>query len=248
MSCSWRQARREAEDYGQTGFARWFRGVAVLAEYEFGDWDAAPARPRTPSSPRSKPARRTTWLAECYICRALVRLGRGDGRGCVARRRARHSSTLRRAKDPQAVSPSVPGGARLHRARRAGQGPRAGGGVPRRLGGGKSAWLRGSRPCSALLDADTAVGRGEELASALERYAPDPLGAGSALAFANGDPVGAADSLRRDRRRSPRRPTAASPPPGRGDLRQLEPALAFYRSVRATGYVREGESLLAASA
>ena len=33
-----------------------------------------------------------------------------------------------------------------------------------------------------------------------------------------------------------------------GDLTQLEPALAFYRSVGATRYVREGESLLAASA
>jgi hypothetical protein len=33
-----------------------------------------------------------------------------------------------------------------------------------------------------------------------------------------------------------------------GDLTQLEPALAFYRSVKATRYLREGETLIAASA
>jgi hypothetical protein len=33
-----------------------------------------------------------------------------------------------------------------------------------------------------------------------------------------------------------------------GDLDQLEPALEFYRSVGATWYLRQGESILAASA
>ena len=36
----WREAGREAEQYGQRGFARWFRGVLPRWEYELGDWDA----------------------------------------------------------------------------------------------------------------------------------------------------------------------------------------------------------------
>ncbi len=79
----WRQAGREAEEYGQKGFARWFRGVLARWEYELGDWDASAARADAfldeveQGSPH--------YLAsECYSCRALIRLARGDGEGAIA--------------------------------------------------------------------------------------------------------------------------------------------------------------------
>ena len=67
------------------------------------------------------------------------------------------------------------------------------------------------------------------------------------LAFARGDAAGAADLLGGIGARSSEaycRLAAARA----GDLSQLEPALAFYRSVGAARFVREGESLLAESA
>jgi class 3 adenylate cyclase/tetratricopeptide (TPR) repeat protein len=238
----WGQARREAEDYGQTGFARWFRGVTVVAEYELGDWDASLAT--ADAFIAEVEAGSPHYLAgECYICRSLVRLGRGDGQGASLDADLAFEH-VRRAKDPQAVIPVCAGAAHVYTELGHPTSARA----PAEeclaaLGGGIGF---GIASVQMLAWAMTPVGRGQELASALERYAPNPWARG-AIAFANGDPVGAADSLGGIGAVASEaycRLAAARA----GDLRQLEPALAFHRSVRATGYVREGESLLAASA
>ena len=238
----WGQARREAEDYGQTGFARWFRGVTVVAEYELWDWDASLST--ADAFIAEVEAGSPHYLAgECYICRSLVRLGRGDGQGASLDADLAFEH-VRRAKDPQAVIPVCAGAAHVYTELGDPTSARA----PAEeclaaLGGGIGF---GIASVQMLAWAMTPVGRGRELASALERYAPNPWARG-AIAFANGDPVGAADSLGGIGAVASEaycRLAAARA----GDLRQLEPALAFHRSVRATGYVREGESLLAASA
>jgi hypothetical protein len=92
----------------------------------------------------------------------------------------------------------------------------------------------------------TEVGRGEECASALESYAKFPW-ARVGISVGRGDPVQAADLCAEIGARASEaycRLSAAR----MGELAQLEPALAFYRSVGATRYVRECELLLPASA
>jgi hypothetical protein len=91
----------------------------------------------------------------------------------------------------------------------------------------------------------TPLGLGPELAEALERLRDNPW-ARAATAFALDDPLGAAEILGGFGAVSSEaycRLVAARA----GDRTQLEPALAFYRSVGATRYVREAESLLLTS-
>jgi hypothetical protein len=91
----------------------------------------------------------------------------------------------------------------------------------------------------------TEAGRGEECATELEHYRVPWARIG--IAFGRGDPAQAAElcaEIGAFASEAYCRLSAARA----GDLGQLERALAFYRSVGATRYVREGESLLAASA
>jgi ATP/maltotriose-dependent transcriptional regulator MalT len=91
-----------------------------------------------------------------------------------------------------------------------------------------------------------AVGLGDEAAEALERHSNIPWAVAGA-AYARGDYAGAADqcaAMGAATQEAYDRLAAARA----GDLTQLEPALEFYRSVGATWYLRQGESILAASA
>ena len=100
----------------------------------------------------------------------------------------------------------------------------------------------------------TPLGRGEELADALDRFGGNPW-ARAGRAFALGDPVGAADVLgaigalssEAYCRLAAARSMVEEGRRAEADA-QLVAALGFFRSVGATRYVRVGESLLAASA
>jgi class 3 adenylate cyclase/tetratricopeptide (TPR) repeat protein len=240
----WREARTEAEQYGQRGFARWFQGVSVPAEYEIGDWDGALDRANAfiaeveSGSPH--------YLAgESYFTRSLIRLGRADAKGAFSDSEQALAVT-ERAKDPQARFPATAAAAHVYlelgdppRARPPGEefldAVVAGGG----LGFATSA-------LHILAWTIAAIGRGPELAEAVKRFGDNPW-ARAAAAYALGDPVGAAETLGGIGAVTSEaycRLAAARA----GDLTQLEPALSFYRSVGATRYVREAESLLAASA
>ena len=240
----WREAERIADEYGQLGFVRWFRGVTAESEVELGQWDAALGRADAflaeveSGSPH--------YLAgECYFARALIRISRGDDDGAVSD--IEHAlAVTERAKDPQARYPAAAAAAHVYlelgdedKARPPAEefleAVRAGSG----LGFAISA-------LHLLSFALTPLGRGPELANALEKLGDNPW-ARAATAFALDDPLGAAEILGAMGAVTSEaycRLVAARA----GDLAQLEPALAFYRSVGATRYVREGESLLAASA
>lgn len=239
----WRQAGREAEEFGQKGFSRWFRGVVARWEYELGDWRAAAVRVDAFLGEVEQGA--PHYLAsQCYSCRALLRLAGGDGDGAMAD--AELALELgQRAKDPQAIYPVCAEAA--HVMIELGERERAVAAAEEFLAG-----LAG-RPDIGFADVFlhvlswtlTAVGRGEEAATALEGYTNFPW-ARIGVAFGRGDPVGAADQCAEIGALTSEafcRLSAARA----GDLGQLEPALAFYRSVGSTRYVREGESLLAAA-
>ena len=240
----WRGAGREAERYGQKGFARWFRAVLASPEYELGDWDSTAAR--VDEFIAEVEAGSPHYLAaECYFNRALIRLGRDEPEGAIADAGIA-LELAERAKDPQALYPTC--AAVAHVLMELGERERA-------LSVAET-FLAGIDGGPEVGFADTYLhvlswvltpdGRGEECASALESYLPGAF-ARIGITFGRGDPVGAADlcaEIGAVTSEAYCRLAAARS----GDLAQLEPALAFYRSVGATRYVREGESLLAASA
>lgn len=240
----WIQAEQASEQYGQRGFQRWFRGVLTNPEYELGDWDAAVARAEAFLAPVEAGA--PHYLAtQVYFCRALIRLGRGDSDSAVADVE-RGLELAQRAKDPQALYPACAMAA--HVFVEIGDRQRALPPAEQFLAG-----LEGS-PDIGFADVYlgvlswtlSALGRGAESAAALEPYSRFPW-ARIGIAFGRGDPAGAAElgaEIGAKASEAFCRLAAARA----GDLGQLEQALAFYRSVGAARYVREGESLIAASA
>jgi hypothetical protein len=240
----WKEAEREAEQYGQKGFARWFRAVLAGPEYELGDWDACAAR--TDDFLAEVEAGSPHYLAaQCYLWRALIRLARGEREGSIADAE-RGLELGRRAKDPQAMYPACATSA--HVLMEVGEPERALPPAEEFL----SAVVGGSEIGFAdtvlhmLSWTLTEVGRGEECASALENYARFPW-ARVGIAVGRGDPVQAADlcaEIGAVASEAYCRLSAAR----MGDLAQLERALAFYRLVGATRYIRECELLLPATA
>ena len=99
----------------------------------------------------------------------------------------------------------------------------------------------------------TPLGRGQELAAALRRF--DTPWTRAALAFCEGNPLQAAEMFAEMGAPTEEAYVRFTVARALVDQRrraeadaQLRPALNFYNAVRAMRYVREGESLLAASA
>jgi tetratricopeptide (TPR) repeat protein len=240
----WVDAGEEAERYGQSNFARWFDGILVNKEYEFGRWDDAIAR--ADGFLRDVEAGSPHYLSgQIYVSRAVLRLGGGDVDGAVSD--AEHALELsRRAGDPQIVHQTNAFAA--HVFWELGQNDRALPLADEFLAAIKSGHSGDFSIGFSLVLAWTlaAAGRGEEAAVALENWAEVPWAAAGA-AYARGDHVGAAEqcaAMGAVAQEAYSRLAAA----GAGDLAQLEPALEFYRSVGATWYLRQGEALIPASA
>jgi tetratricopeptide (TPR) repeat protein len=248
----WRDAEREAEHYGQKGFARWFRAVSEHAEYELGEWDAAMRR--VEAFLAEVEAGSPHYLAaECYMYRALMRLGRGDGDG-AASDADQALAWGHRVKDPQALYPACAIAA--HVFMELGDRERALAPADEFL-----AAVAGGRGLGFAIAAVNvlgwtarATGRGPELADALQRFAANPW-ARAAISYGRGDPVESAEILagfgavtsEAYCRLAAARMLVDEGRRAEADA-QLQRALAFYRSVGARRYVREGESLLAVSA
>jgi ATP/maltotriose-dependent transcriptional regulator MalT len=238
----WRQAGEEARQYGQRGFERWFRGLQPKIEYERGHWDEA--KRHADDFVAEVEAGSPHYLAaEAYSIRAVLHAARAE----EPRADVEQALELaRRGKDPQllfqtlsqtafALFVSGDGDGALPLAREVEDALAARSG----LGFADSmlhivAWVL------------TGLGRGEGIAAALGSVRPAPW-VRAGIAFARNDAAGAADTL------AGMGAVSSSAYCGlaaarAGDLSQLEPALAFYRSVGATRFVREGEYLRAASA
>jgi hypothetical protein len=245
------EALQAAQEYGQVGFARWFRGVMIIDEYERGDWRGGYAR--VDAFIAEVEAGAPHYLAaQCYLHRALIRLGYGE-ESELESDVERGLALAERAKDPQTLYMALAIGAHV----RAQQGD-----------------LPGAIPLadqflSAVAQGDglgfgiayvhvlawtlTACGRGAEAVAALKHYARNPW-ARAGIAFGRGEPAAAADlfaemgahasesfcriAAARGLVEQDRRAEADT---------QLRPALAFYQEAGATRYVREAESLLTGS-
>jgi hypothetical protein len=100
----WHDAEREAQLFGQMGFARWFRAVLAAPEYELADWDSADARAREFLA--EVEAGSPHYLASpCYLVRGLIRHARDDREGAIADMEVA-LELARRAKDPQSLYPA----------------------------------------------------------------------------------------------------------------------------------------------
>jgi class 3 adenylate cyclase/tetratricopeptide (TPR) repeat protein len=240
-----------AARYGQATFVRWFRGQRGTYGYVFGRWDESLASIDEFLS--EVEAGSPHYIAAgCYMTRALIRVARNEvpsGLGDADR----GLELSRPARDPQNHLWTVALGAHLQY--ETGHRTRASALVDEYL-----AELRPGRhigfaavSLNKLVWTACALGRRSEVSAPLATlHGP---WAEAAEAFAGGDLRGSIDiterlgavsdeawlrlALARSLVEENRRPEA--------DI-ELQRALEFYRSVRATRYIREGEALLAQSA
>ncbi len=247
----WDEAYDVARQYGQMGFTRWFVGIQIDKSYALGDWDGALAI--ATSFIAEVEAGSPHYLApQAYFARAFVHLGRGEDETVLAD--TDQALTLaRRAKDPQSLNLALAGAAHVHRelgdletaARLAGEFMTAIG-SPGGLGF-SVVWAH------VLSWTVAEIGRGPELAESLAPDAGIPW-ARAGIVFAEGRPADAAEicaEMGAVTEEAYARLAAARAFSAKGDRAeadaQLQRALAFYRSVGAKRYVREGEALLAAA-
>ena len=243
-----------ARHFGQQAFVRFVEaGPSVGNRYLAGEWDDALARAEAILA-EAEAGKRFYSVGAMYCFRGLIRLARGDDGGAEsdAERAIEHA---RENRDPQALHPDLSMAALLLQS--AGNDKRAEETLSEALGGLRElhrfgfaandlpslAWvavMRGREPelielveresfVSPWLRATAAV-LAHDFSAAAEIYAE--MGTPAHDAFYR---LRAAEQLVAEGRRA------------EAD-EQLGPALAFYRSVGATRYVREGEALMAASA
>jgi predicted ATPase/class 3 adenylate cyclase len=240
-----------ASRFGLVGESRWCRGDLPASQYVLGRWDEALAG--ADAFIAEVEAGSPHYLASyCYATRAQIRPGRDDVRGALADTE-RALELARLNKDPSDLLGTLATSA--HVLRECGDAARAG-----LLAGECLAALQAGTDAGFNLDCLhvlawtlSPLGRGQELIDALPTI--DTPWVRAAQAFAVRDlrraadichEMGAATEEARDRLwlaqeliEQSRRPEA--------DV-ELQRALAFYRSVGATRYIREAEGLLAASA
>jgi class 3 adenylate cyclase/tetratricopeptide (TPR) repeat protein len=242
------EARVRAERFGLDDWLLWLRSESAFPEYYSGNWDESV---RLLDELIHEFEEHPFWVeSPCRVLRGQIRLARGDEAG--AREDAERALELSRAgKDPQVVWPAVAFAARVA----ASSDPERAGalltellseweerGVPRAM---ELSWM----PDAAI--ALPQLGREAEFLSALQPSEPswwrqatdallsgDPLRAAEIYSEIGSRPdeayarLRAAERLLREGRRA------------EADV-ELQQALAFWRSVGATAYVRESEALLA---
>jgi tetratricopeptide (TPR) repeat protein len=190
----------------------------------------------------------------CRMVRAYIRLARGNVEGALGDSR-RALDVAREAKDPQVLEPTLGEHARILLL--AGRDGEAVATADELLAiaaaeEGHLIWSLWFVPLSLVL---SSVSRAAEIAPLAERARPDTPWIHAGVAIAEGDLTRAADVLSdigslpheaylrllaAERLVSEDRRSEAED--------QLEPALAFFRGVEATAYVRRGKALLGAAA
>jgi class 3 adenylate cyclase/tetratricopeptide (TPR) repeat protein len=246
------EASRVATNYGQPTFVRWLRAVRLTNGYVLGQWDESLSA--ADAFIAEVEAGSPHYLApQAYQARALVQMARGRTETVLAD--SGQAVTLaRRGKDPQILLPALAKAAHIHW----------------QMGDERSA-VQLSGECMAAVASGQLLGfavnaahmaawtlteleRGPELASVLSHLRQGPW-VRAAIAYATGDPRSAAEicaevgALAEEAyaRVAAARQLVEQGRRAEADA-QLRRALAFYRSVGAVRYVREGEALLAASA
>jgi class 3 adenylate cyclase/tetratricopeptide (TPR) repeat protein len=246
------EGRRLAERFGIGEHLRWLTAETVWEPYFDGRWDEVMGQL---DDLIADYARNPFWMETC--CRWLrgrMRLARGDTKGAEADAE-RAVELARIAKDPQVVWPALALAARVfavadrHRAEGlAAELFAAAAAQDFVIGGSESEWL------NDLVVAVPLLGKERQLLEGLAHAEISTPWRKAAVAYVSGDFLGAADvyaSLGALPEEAYSRLRAADALLSEGRRAEadveLQQALAFWRSVGATAYVREGEALLAAA-
>jgi len=247
------ESRRLAEHFGHRGFARWARGGPLLGSYfQLGRWDEVEAGADAFLADLGGALHYQA--ASAYGFRGQVRLGRDDLPG-AARDAELALESARPAKDPQLVLPSLAMAAQIFVSlgdeRRAGELLDEAFDIFRHLrqAGFAAVWAHAQAWTAWML------GRGDDFLDVFRDEPSDTPWIRAARAIAAGDFRSAAETFGEMNattfeafyRLRGAEQLVAEGRRAEAD-EQLRPALAFYRSVGASRYVREGEALLAASA
>jgi class 3 adenylate cyclase/tetratricopeptide (TPR) repeat protein len=237
-----RRTHEVAGRFGQGTWLRWTRATLVVNAYVRGDWDESSAL-ADDFIAEAEGGSPHYGAIDGYYTRGAIRLAQGDLAGAVTDA-AKGLAAAREAKDPQVLFPSLGTAVSVFLA----EGRRAEAAAivdealqvmrESRLGVGVTAL-----PMLAWGARD--LGGSPPLAEALEG-SPYPWAA-AARAVLAGEPALAAEILG-EIGAKPDEAYAQLRAGQTGDRGLLELALAFYRSVGATRYIREGEALLAATA
>ncbi|MGH2931828.1 MAG: AAA family ATPase [Gaiellaceae bacterium] len=246
------KGRATAESFGVGERIRWLTGESTLQLYWNGNWGEAHARLDELIAEFEKT---NFWMeTPCRWTRGRMRLASGDSSG--ARTDAERAIERGRSvKDPQILWPALAFGARVltavdpEEARRLSQEMLAGWRDQRFYGAGASEWL------GDIAVALRAIGEGGALAEAAPLSPLSTPWLSAASSYAAGDFRDAAETYASigsmpDEAYARLRAAEALVLEGRRVEAnvELESALAFWRSVGAAAYVREGEALLAVSA
>jgi hypothetical protein len=246
----WREALADAERFGQRTFRRWFEAVIVWPAYATGDWDTAWRD--ADAFLASVEAGNPHYLASSvYGTRALMRLARDQGQPALSDA-GQALELARRVGEPQSVAPALAEHAL----------------VSLELGDSATAaqlvdeylvMLHGGDLGHGLITAHSIawtaaqLGRSEDVISGFRNS--DVRWTQAAIAFAGGDLLRAAEISAEMGAVSDEayvRLIASRTFLGQGReteaLEQRDLALAFYRGVGATRFVRAAEALTALSA
>jgi tetratricopeptide (TPR) repeat protein len=246
------ESHRLAQHFGHYGFARWAEGGPLAGDaFIAGRWDEVIQRT---DAFLADVGGAQYQASTSYACRGFVRLARGDVEG--ARSDAERAvESARPAGDPQVIFSNVGIAAQVFLL--AGDEERASRLLGEILDGYRGVRQIGFSAVWAHTVAWVAqsVGRGEEFLELVRNEPGDTPWIRAARAIASRDFVAAADifgemGIRTFEAFYRLRAAEAFAAEGRRAEadEQLRQALAFYSSVGATRYVREGEALLAASA
>ena len=236
--------------FGQVAYGRWLRGGRVDEKYALGRWDEALAVAQE-TLQEVEAGSPHYFASTCYATRARILLGRADVSGALADV-DRALALARLAKDPQIIGPVL--AASAHVFLETGNDDAAAPLVDELLVEVRARGLNFYAEClQSIAWPVAAVGRGHELLGLLAsgespwaraamaftagdlRQAADICGEMGAVTDEARDRLWLAEALINENRRS------------QADI-ELQLALAFYRSVGATRYIREAEALLLASA
>lgn len=245
----WQETSEDAKRFGQLGHVRWIDGNTIDPLRVVGRWDDALAR--ADAFIADVEAGRPHYLAaQAYSSRALIRLARGEADAALADAEQARAAAAR-VGDLQLRLPTLARVAHIRTGR--GERTEAASLAAEVLTALHAKDGAGHATGPEVSFALTALGRGQDLAAALTRFTTP--WAQAAIHFAEEDPAGAAAIFAQIgdvtdeayARLAAARAFAEEDRPAERD-EQLRRALAFYRSVGATRYIREGEALLAASA
>jgi class 3 adenylate cyclase/tetratricopeptide (TPR) repeat protein len=246
------ESLREVERMGAPGQVRWLRAERVWDEYLIGRWNEAVAHADEflAEVEVGQPHYMETVVREA---RGLIRLARGDGEGALADCE-RALALARAAQDPQVLFPVLAFQSKILLASgRRSDAVHLVDELLSLLGSSRSSLV--SFYSAALATVLTALGRSSDMEAVAENATMTTRWLNAARAYAAGSFDEAAGLYAEigsvpDEAFARLRAAEALIEAGRrleADA-QLQQALAFYRSVGATAYIREAESLFAASA